>query len=89
MKRLIPLIIIAVIANIASVQIVKYSDELPSEEIPFWDNVASIGWIVCMIITIVYVIFNRTHLFTRRLIGWSILILIFCTPIPILAKFKW
>lgn len=89
MKRLIPLLLIAVIANTATIQIVKYSDELPSDKIPFWDNVVSTGWIVCMLVTLVYVIINRKQLFSKKFIAWSILLLIFCTPVPVLAKFKW
>jgi hypothetical protein len=91
MKRLRILIIIAVIANLLTICL--YADAARQAGgtgallgfVLLW--MPSI-WIITFVSAILLTIIWRKQLFNKILTLWTILTLLFCTPIPILAIYK-
>jgi len=83
MKKLLPIIIVAVLTNLIVLQIFNYSNNVPAEEVPYWDKVNSVIWAISMLAALIIAIINRKYLFKKA--GWitaTIVALLFCTPLP-------
>lgn len=83
MKKLIPIIVVALLTNLIVLPIFNYSNNVASKEIPHLDNIMSVIWFIGMILGATFAIINRKVLFKKlRLIIATIVTLIFCTPFP-------
>lgn len=83
MKKVLPIIVIAILTNLIVWQILTYSDGLPSEEIPYWDKVSSIIWGISMLLALITAVINRRYLLKKGVwIMATITALLFCTPFP-------
>ncbi|WP_162996507.1 hypothetical protein [Mucilaginibacter celer] len=58
------------------------------EDNPFWDQITTIAWILCLLQALIIAIVKRRLLFTGRRFIWTLLALILCTPIPLVIKYK-
>jgi hypothetical protein len=65
-----------------------YSDNSPAEQTPFFDHIIMMEWVACMITAIVICIMGRKVLFKKKLVFFTVLLLIFCTPFPV-VMFIW
>ena len=83
MKKLAPIIVVAVSINLIVLPIFNYSNNVPSEDVPHLDNIMSAIWVIGMILGATLAIIHRKILFKKAsLIIATIVTLIFCTPFP-------
>jgi hypothetical protein len=90
MKKLIPLISLAVIANILSSPLWFYLHATTIN-----DNNKAVGflflmalpalWFITVIVALILSVVKRKDIFTKKIWMWTVLTLLFCTPIPIMA----
>lgn len=86
MNKLTPIVIIAVLANLLTVWLYTNAASQPGGsgatmffiymEIP-------LIWLIAVVTTIVFAVRQRSVLFSERILKWTIVTLIFCTPVPI------
>jgi len=89
MKKLIPLLSVAIIANALIVLIFNYSNGVPSEDVPFYDNIISIIAGVGIITNIVLTIIYRKDLFKKLLAGvCAVILILLTTPLPFILAYR-
>ena len=89
MKKLLPIIIVAILINLVVTILYNHSNEVPSDEVPYWDNIVSGVWILGMVAAIIISIIKRKELFKNPLIiTCTIICLIFCSPFPWVSIIK-
>jgi hypothetical protein len=86
MTQLRPLIIIAIIANLLTIALYNYAASQPGGTgaslafIVLWMPAV---WITTIVLTIVLTLKRRQKLFVSGKTKWTLLALLFCTPIPL------
>jgi hypothetical protein len=85
--KLVYLIILALALNVLSFFILRYSEIVPSQDTAFWDAVNSWIWVIGLLAAVIYSVAFRKILFKLETIFWTILTLVFCTPVPLIAFF--
>ncbi len=90
MKKLMPLISLAVIVNLLSSSLWFYLHATTIN-----DNSKTVGflflmafpalWFITVIVALILSVVKRKDIFTKKIWMWTVLTLIFCTPIPIMA----
>jgi hypothetical protein len=88
MIRLLPLLFLAIFANAGTLLLINYSNGVPGEEVSFWDTLLNVEWIACMVVALLISLVSRKQLFSKKMLFWSVLLLIFCTPAPLIIKYK-
>jgi hypothetical protein len=85
--KLLPLVILAVLVNSATIIYFTFTDPLPSaptiaELIPkiIW---LPVMWLTSIVTAIVVTIKKRKTLFQRAAVKWTIPVILLCTPIPL------
>jgi hypothetical protein len=89
MNKLAPIIIVAAIANIIIFSFYFYAAAAPggSGLSLVFALAFPVVWVITLIIVVILVIRGRKVIFKRRIIKWTIPVLLFSTPIPFLVLF--
>lgn len=89
MKKLISIAIVAILTNLIVIPLFNYSNNIPSDEVPFWDNIISVVWAAGIITGLTLTIVYRKYLFKKTIvIVATILALLICTPVPFLVIYR-
>lgn len=91
MTHLRPFIILAIIANVLTIALYNYAANQPGgtgELLSFIVLWIPAIWITTIVLTIVQLIKLRKKLFSNGKTKWTLLTLIFCTPIPLHFSYK-
>jgi heme/copper-type cytochrome/quinol oxidase subunit 2 len=89
MKKLTPIFIVALIANLITFCFYFYAASQPGGSglsLVFVLTILVL-WVIIMVILIVLVNSRRKIIFKRNLLKWTIPVMFFCTPIPFLVLF--
>lgn len=90
MPKLRKLIFIAIIANGVSFILFRYVSGIKGAlGVPFVAGLLWLSalWLVTIVITIIVLSINRKALFEPSIRKWTILVSLFCTPLPVIALF--
>ena len=90
MNNLQPLIITAVIANLLTLLLYVINANQP---VGNWDGLfflyleMPLVWLAALISLIVFAIRRRKTIFSGATLKWTLLVMLFCTPLPMMALY--